>query len=209
MENNIRFIKSISKINPLPVAAVNLNQNVELLYSNGIAEKLLGYSADTLASLSKNNFETIVHPEDFEEFQNKTLQLLQSKEGESIDFNFRVLHADGHYLNWTTKDIVFERDLSTGAVRYASVIQDITKVVKMEKQLSELVEKLDAVSHQNAHNLRGPVATILGLVELMEMESIQSDYNRRMLEHLKKTVTKLDGVIREISNAATPLDGLK
>ena len=200
MERNIRFIKSVSKANPLPIAALDSHEHAVLIYSNGLAEKLLGYEKKDLFKLSDNNFEAIIHPEDYKEFLQKTNKVYSSEEGEIIEFAFRIRKADGNYLHWLSRNIVFERNINEHSIKYASVIQDITEVVHLEKQISVMVQKLNQVSFKNSHELRGPVASILGLVEVMKMEDFQSIYNQKIFKHLESTVSKLDKVIKDISN---------
>ena len=200
MERNIRFIKSVSKANPLPVAALDSHEQAVLIYSNGLAEKLLGYEKKDLFKLSDNNFEAIIHPEDYKEFLQKTNEVYSSEEGEIIEFSFRIRKADGNYLHWLSRNIVFERNINEHSIKYASVIQDITEVVHLEKQISVMVQKLNQVSFKNSHELRGPVASILGLMEVMKMEDFQSIYNQKIFKHLESTVSKLDKVIKDISN---------
>ncbi len=60
MKTNIRFIKSVSKANPLPIVALNMEGKVKLIYSNGLAESLFGYDSRELVKLSKDNFKAIL-----------------------------------------------------------------------------------------------------------------------------------------------------
>ena len=200
MESNIRFIKSVSKINPLPIAAVNNQDEIKLIYSNGLAEKILGYTREELFQLSRENFKQIIHPDGYEKFLDSINKVLSSKEGEMITFDFRVKKADGTYLTWLARDIVFERSKDGQVMKYASVIQDITEVVTLERNIAELVRKLDLISFKNSHDLRGPVASLLGLMEVMKMEDFHSVYNQKIFKHLETTVIKLDNVISEITN---------
>jgi PAS domain S-box-containing protein len=184
----------------LPIAAINPHEEIKLIYSNGLAEELLGYNNNELFQLSKDNFKKIIHPNDYEKFKNGTSKILSSKEGEIITFDFRIKKADGGYLMWLARDIVFEWSDDGKALKYASVIQDITEVVNLESNIAELVRKLDLISFKNSHNLRGPVASLLGLMEVMKMEDFHSVYNQKIFKHLETTVIKLDNVISEITN---------
>jgi hypothetical protein len=81
-------------------------------------------------------------------------------------------------------------------------VEDITNLVELQGQLEEKVEQLEAVSFKNSHLLRGPVASIIGLVDLIEDHGIAGDHNRKILSYLKDTISKLDMVIHEINNIA-------
>lgn len=199
MENNIKFIKSISLANPLPITAVSTNNEIKLTYSNGKAESLLGYSTEQLFELSKDNFKEIIHADDWPTFKENFQKLLESKDGEIVSFDFRIRTSHGNYLTWIARDIVFERSEEGRPLKYASVIQDITSIVRLEQDFAKLARKLNKISYKNSHELRGPVASVLGLMEVMKMDDFQSKYNHMIFKHLETTVTKLDKVIKEIT----------
>ena len=58
----------------------------------------------------------------------------------------------------------------------------------------------------NAHELRGPVASILGLTNLMTNDGLIGEYNREILQHLSRTVTKLDTVVSELVKSSESND---
>jgi len=49
----------------------------------------------------------------------------------------------------------------------------------------------------NAHEIRRPVATILGLLSLFEV-AIECEPNRELIKHLECVTLELDAVIRRI-----------
>lgn len=56
---------------------------------------------------------------------------------------------------------------------------------------------LAAYAHTNAHELRAPVASVMGLVNLLEKADLTGS-EREIVEHLIKSTGELDSVIREI-----------
>lgn len=57
---------------------------------------------------------------------------------------------------------------------------------------------LEEAAFINAHKLRAPVASILGLVNLLKEEQL-SDHGNAALEHLNSSTQKLDSIVSEIS----------
>ncbi len=53
---------------------------------------------------------------------------------------------------------------------------------------------------KNSRLLRSPVASIIGLIDLVEERGIASEHNKRLFEFLKKAIMKLDSVIYEIND---------
>ncbi|MCU0431012.1 MAG: GAF domain-containing protein [Cytophagaceae bacterium] len=67
-----------------------------------------------------------------------------------------------------------------------------------EKNLEELQDFLNELSFKNAHQVRGPLSRILGLVYLYQMEK-DSDVKMEYIKHIDHSAKELDEMIREIS----------
>lgn len=83
---------------------------------------------------------------------------------------------------------------------------DTTKKREAEKQKEKITEELiqrnkdlEQFSYVISHNLRSPVANILGLAELMEHEGTNEAEKELMMEHLTHSVKKLDTVIKDLN----------
>jgi len=73
----------------------------------------------------------------------------------------------------------------------------------VKERTSELERKnkaLEEYAFINAHELRGPVASILGLVHLMQKLKLSED-EKIYLEHLQQSAKKLDAVVGSITEA--------
>jgi PAS domain-containing protein len=75
-------------------------------------------------------------------------------------------------------------------------IVDITERKRHEIQIEMQTEILQQISWMQSHQTRQPVATILGLLNILEKSSL-SDDNRKIIAMLEDTALKLDDVIRD------------
>ncbi len=84
------------------------------------------------------------------------------------------------------------------------------EVAQMNERLEELVlERTEKIKIQNqklieftfftAHELRGPVARILGLIELAKLKELNDEDRNQILQRLEEATTQLDEVIRLIN----------
>ncbi|HEY3429743.1 MAG TPA: hypothetical protein VGK39_03635, partial [Cyclobacteriaceae bacterium] len=73
-----------------------------------------------------------------------------------------------------------------------SIVEERTHEVKMRN------DKLVEYAYFNAHKVRGPLARILGLINLLEMDKEESDLNV-FLEKMRTSALELDEVVREIN----------
>ena len=103
---------------------------------------------------------------------------------------YRFRKANGDYATVMDKGIVL-RDANGLGKRMIGAIQDITTLKRQNEQLTE-------IALINAHEIRRPVATILGLMHLFAMESSGSDADKNLLKHLETATLELDEVIRRI-----------
>ena len=196
------FIKSLFKASPVGFGSIDI-ANDEVIYSSGYAEKLLGYSSEELKNLSKRNFKSIVHPDDFTFSENAISRLMKSEEGEIIESVLRIRKKDDSYVHLLVRDIAFERDENRIPTKFSTIIQDISETVELEKLLSEKVEALKKISFKNSHEVRAPVASIIALVDLLRPQNFKSEYTEKIFRCLEDTVKKLDDIIREINELAT------
>jgi len=99
--------------------------------------------------------------------------------------------------------MVYERSDNDQLLTVIREVEDISQMIALQHSLQEKVNQLKVISFKNSHLIRGPVATIIGLIELIEDRPITSQQNKEVLDFLKDTITKLDGIIHEINDEAS------
>jgi signal transduction histidine kinase len=82
-------------------------------------------------------------------------------------------------------------------------MHDVTESKEKEQRLSRQNEQLMEIALINSHELRGPSASILGLIDLLEV-SLSDVENQEIINYLKETALKLDGIIRHINTRSKP-----
>lgn len=75
-------------------------------------------------------------------------------------------------------------------------VVDITERKQKELQIEKQNEQLRQISWIQSHKTRQPIATILGLVHILDRTTLTED-NRKIIAMLEQTVTQLDTVIRD------------
>ena len=76
--------------------------------------------------------------------------------------------------------------------------RDITDHAKAEESIDQQNKKLRSISLLSSHELRGPVATILGLTSVFDADNICNPENLHIVNHIRTASEELDRVIREI-----------
>jgi len=136
-----------------------------------------------------------VHPDDRERV---VLYPDQVKYGDFINWTqeYRFKKADGEYAFVLDKGIVIRDEKGVG-VRMIGAMQDITISKQNELRVIHQNDQLLEIARINAHEIRRPVASVLGLMQLFDKMSI-GESNRELLDLLETATGELDVVIRRI-----------
>ncbi|MDN4164978.1 histidine kinase dimerization/phospho-acceptor domain-containing protein [Cytophagales bacterium LB-30] len=102
---------------------------------------------------------------------------------------------------------VFETNKSQALAALEQANQKVSTInntleVLVQQRTIELENKnkvLEEYAFINAHKLRSPVATILGLTSLLDRQNLEGEA-AEILEHLKKSTERLDDTIREVQS---------
>jgi PAS domain S-box-containing protein len=171
----------------------------ELYWGKGY-ETIFGYpSGSTDMSQNYSLWQTRVHPNDAKRVL-KTLQnAITQPDQQFWQEQYRYLKADGNYAYVMDRGYVI-RDADRNAIRIVGALQDITSFKEQELRITGQNERLKKIADINSHELRRPVATILGLIQLIEPGDIQDEMHAQLFEYLRVTTIELDGVIKKVAD---------
>jgi PAS domain S-box-containing protein len=174
-------------------------------YSQWRIMNRLGYPPEEYITLSSDFFKLILHPDDDIVIKRHIEKIIQSKPGEVIECVFRLRNKDGDYHWVAMRDYVTERT-ETGAVsQLVGSMVDVTRYKAIKQELDGNLALLDTLSYRNSHELRAPVATVLGLVRIIRHELKTDESVQELIDALETTVEKMDRVIHEFGTALTKL----
>jgi signal transduction histidine kinase len=60
-------------------------------------------------------------------------------------------------------------------------------------------KKLAEIAHLNSHETRAPLATLLGLLYVIDKENIHGEYNHEIMAKVEENARKLDAILRDIN----------
>ena len=82
--------------------------------------------------------------------------------------------------------------------RTVNILRVLIESKKNEEYLANQNKRLQEIASISSHNIRRPVATIMGLVNLFDKNKMNNPLNKEIMEHLKTTAIELDDVIHII-----------
>ncbi len=180
-------------------AIVIRDAQFHMIYSSPSARRILGINETDPAEVS---FIDTIHPDD-RTFVDNIQQEILNNPGRPYFLTFRKKHMKGHYV-WV--EGVMTNMLHNPAIEgIVSNFRDITERHESEEEKNKLVAQLieqnndlTQFSFIASHNLRGPVASMLGLVQLLDNAHKQEEY-AMVRQHMKTSAQKLDSVITDLS----------
>lgn len=192
------ILNKLCEVSPISIEIIDI-ESQNLVCASGWTSQHLGYSEEEFDQLSKNLFEKIVHPEDRNKQTEAYSSLFMHPDVSFKECTIRILKSDGSYIPVLLRIAILELNAEKKPKTFLCTVMDINEIVQLRERLDNELQKLDIISFKNSHELRGPVATILGLIQLIDHDGFDGAHSREIIGCLKKAVVKLDSVIHEIN----------
>jgi PAS domain S-box-containing protein len=170
----------------------------KLNFANNAFYSLIG--VDNL-KYSVVNSDKFIHPDDID-YQKKRIEALKEKgyyEGE-----LRLLHADGHYVNLSTRSVIIKSD-GGAIIGSLTISRDITALRKYHDDLiqakveAETSNKLKTSFLANiSHEIRTPLNSVVGFANLLLSDDLSKASKEEYIEHINHNSEKLLQIIGDI-----------
>jgi PAS domain S-box-containing protein len=125
---------------------------------------------------------------------------------------YRYRKADGTYAYVVDRGFVI-RDKAGTAVRMVGAMHDITErkqgLLELKRITDDLYKhnrELHEFGYIVSHNLRSPVANIMGIATLLELEKDDPETVSYCINNLKSSISRLDEVIKDLSKILSSTD---
>jgi two-component system, sporulation sensor kinase A len=148
-------------------------------------EMALGFTIEELESVDLCE---LIHPDDVDSFRNSIKKIMVNNE--SLSMEFRFLHKDGKWIEFESRCMPV-----TGEERLLEYIVIISRDISERKKAEEILlqsEKLSIVGELAAgvaHEIRNPLTTIKGFVQLYKKENSSIEFNDLLLSELDRIET--------------------
>lgn len=176
-----------------------VNSEGKLVYVSPSVTRITGYSIEEWKLVVGPK---LIHEEDRLEFETFIRNVHNSKR-QLFFVTFRSRHKDGHYhwMEGTAINLVDEKSINGIVINFRDITQrknsEADKNIILQQLLYQNSELLQ-FSFIASHNLRGPVASMLGLFQIMDQYEITGEA-KELLVMLQKTISKLDDVIIDLN----------
>ncbi|GAB3196102.1 PAS domain S-box-containing protein [Pontibacter aydingkolensis] len=177
------------------------NKDWRIEWVNEGFTRLLGYSLEEAVGKRPSEF-LHNHKTDSTAFNSLEGRLLQ---GNPISFEVLNITKSGEEV-WVKVDITSLFDKKGELTRFVEVHTDITALKAKEEELTQLAQDLyrqnkdlQQFTYIVSHNLRAPVASALGLANLIPRIDKHTVLHDKSMVHLKESMQRLDTVLRDLN----------
>lgn len=162
-----------------------LDKDQGITYLSPSHETSLGYS---IAELGEDGIWKRIHPDDIELCRRAVEDIFTKKETLSIEVRFQ--HKDGRWIEYESRCMpVMKDNQSIGHI--VTVSRDISERKKAEEILlqSEKLSVVGELAAGVAHEIRNPLTTIKGFIQLYKAENPSFKFNDLILNELSRIET--------------------
>jgi PAS domain S-box-containing protein len=197
-------------MNPIPTT-IAIEKQIDLLLDTGIISEcnefmaqMYGYSGSSeLIGRRIRDFYYIENNFDEE----KTRGLMHA----FVTNNYRISNAESKELD-RNGIVRYMLNNNIGIIENGMLIRtwgvqtDITDRKKTERELTESNQELDTFFYKASHDLKGPLASVMGIVNLARLER-NDDSMEKYFGMIEKSVTKLDRTLLDLIELARTRKG--
>ncbi len=123
-------------------------------------------------------------------------------EGQALDLDVPLRFSDGQEAQYEVRLVpIFGAEGTVLGVGCFG--RDVTLRRQAEHRLVAQNEQLRRIAWYQSHEVRGPVASILGLISLFGSTAPDDPFHAELLKHLQIMAEKLDGAVRKVVEEAT------
>ena len=133
--------------------------------------------------------------ERFKTMRNILSSLRQGQEEINRELFFRA--ANGEYRQLLTRIFII-RDENGNVTRAVGAMEDITEREKHRREIERQNAFFKEISWDQSHNVRAPLARIIGLAELLDSLDAPNDEFDKIVGYLLDSSKELDGIVRNV-----------
>jgi PAS domain S-box-containing protein len=174
------------------------DQNLKVFYRSPSSERINGWSDMDTGIME------LLHPDDVALVQTYYAELV-SKPGNVVKFTSRMRHGLGHYI-WI--ESIFTNLLQNPSVEaivcnFRDVSAQMIAQIERERITADLLKRnkdLEQFAYVVSHNLRAPVANIIGMAQLLPTLEFAQCENMKALASIEEAASQIDKVIMDLNH---------
>lgn len=146
----------------------------------------------------------LTFPNQSNRFAKLVKALQEAKLGEVNEVEIKLLNPDKEFSYWNARiSPVFSENGSLESIWVH--VKDLTAMKKQMQELKLENERLRDMALQPSHILRGPLSTILGILDLIDKSQLDKE-NQKLFDYLRPIAAEMDQSIRQQAKKMSAFD---
>ncbi|WP_414580836.1 PAS domain S-box protein [Scytonema sp. PCC 10023] len=137
-----RFIQQVADATPGVLYIYDLIEQRNVYVNRQIGE-LLGYTPEQIQAMGSELFPHLMHPDDFATLPNHLERFEHAHDGEIIEREYRMQHANGEWRWLWSRDLIFSRTHDGLPQQVIGISHDISERKQAEEALRQQAEALE------------------------------------------------------------------
>ena len=142
VRQNRRLVQRILDATPDLLYIHHLDERRNL-FANRQAAEFLGYGAEEVSAMGTDLLPQTLHPDDAAAVEAHHGRCRDAADGEVLEIEYRMRHADGTWRWLHSRDVVFARDAGGAAAQILGLAQDVTERRRAEEALRTSEARLE------------------------------------------------------------------
>ena len=179
-------------------------KNHKMVYVSAKAAAFSGFTSSQILELPSLWFSRL-HPDDAQSVRDFTTALYSSASPQSCIY--RINHVETGEFVWLYDFVKPVLNRGGQLVALYGSIKNITELKQRESELEKTSRDLNnrynelmQFNYIVSHNLRSPVANILGMVEILGLPDMTQEDKDACIEHIQTAVNRMDLVIKDLNS---------
>lgn len=188
--------RALVDASPDAIIVVDRNRKVGFFHLPGTEEKHFAEGMDLLQLVPAQNAHIVID----------ALQTVFDK-GESVEFEMNGTHLEGDPAFFLVSMLPVKNSAGQVVSAY-TVSRDISLRKASEERIRKINEELvyqnTQLNHYGyvvSHLLRAPIATLLGLIQVLDMQQVEDPEIQSIARLIESTAHQLDSVVKDLSYA--------
>jgi len=177
-----------------------INNRYELIDFNNDFVKGFENEHSVAPKVKDNILEIISNPEDSKKWKQRFDKALSGSQGKYLDYiTTGGMERVYEVRTFPIKEVGKIKGVSTSLKDITDLKRSELKLIEKNKDLQKVNNELDSFVYRVSHDLRAPLTSILGLIELIKSEDDPNTI-KTYIDLQEKSVRKLDNFIQDIIN---------